>query len=58
MKSEQITRKSKSNFRYSFFFLPKEKREAIYELYAFCRQTDDIADNPGPIERRLAILNR
>lgn len=55
--TQQITLQSKSNFLYSFFFLPKEKREAIYTLYAFCRQTDDIADNLAPAEKRLHQLN-
>ncbi len=41
----EITAKSKTNFLYSFKLLPKEKNEAINTVYAFCRQTDDIADN-------------
>ena len=36
--------KSGSSFYYSFIFLPREKREAITALYAFCREVDDIAD--------------
>ena len=40
----RLTRKSRSNFYYSFLFLAKEKREAIYAVYAFCRSVDDIAD--------------
>jgi phytoene synthase len=55
---QQITFESKSSFLYSFFFLPKEKRQAIYTLYAFCRQTDDIADETGPLEKRLRQLNK
>jgi phytoene synthase len=35
---------SGSSFYYSFLFLPKERREAITALYAFCREVDDIAD--------------
>jgi phytoene synthase len=41
----EITAKSKTNFLYSFSLLPREKNEAINTVYAFCRQTDDIADN-------------
>jgi phytoene synthase len=55
---QQITFESKSSFLYSFFFLPKEKRQAMYTLYAFCRQTDDIADETGPLEKRLGRLNK
>jgi 15-cis-phytoene synthase len=40
----RLTRKSRSNFYYSFLFLAKEKREAMYAVYAFCRSVDDIAD--------------
>jgi phytoene synthase len=53
---QQITLRSKSNFLYSFLVLPKEKRKAIYTLYAFCRQTDDIADNSAPPEKRMRQL--
>ena len=42
--SAKLTRKSKSSFLASFKFLPKEKREAIYSVYAWCRRTDDISD--------------
>ncbi len=56
--NQEIAFKSNSSFLYSFFFLPKEKRKAIYTLYAFCRQTDDIADDNGPFEKRLRQLNK
>lgn len=55
---QEITLKSKSSFLYSFFLLPKEKRQAIYTLYAFCRQTDDIADALNPLEKKIQSLNR
>jgi 15-cis-phytoene synthase len=42
-----VTRQSGSNFYFSFFSLPKEKREAITAVYAFCREVDDVVDNPG-----------
>lgn len=58
MNHQQITLESKSSFLYSFFFLPREKREAIYTLYAFCRQTDDIADKHAPPESKAQLLNR
>ena len=40
----QLTRKSRSNFYYAFLFLTKEKRQALYAVYAFCRSVDDVAD--------------
>ena len=41
---QQKTANSGSSFYYSFLFLPKQKREAMTALYAFCREVDDIAD--------------
>lgn len=34
-----------SNFFYSFLFLPKQKREAIIDVYQFCRAVDDVVDD-------------
>jgi phytoene synthase len=42
-----VARRSGSNFYFSFFSLPREKREAITAVYAFCRQVDDAVDAPG-----------
>jgi 15-cis-phytoene synthase len=54
-----ITKKSKSSFYYSFNLLPKEKREAIYTVYAFCKQTDDIVDeNNGDRQEKERLLTR
>lgn len=41
---QQKAATSGSSFYYSFMFLPKQKREAITALYAFCREVDDIVD--------------
>ena len=37
-----------SNFSLGFFFLPKEKKEALRAVYAFARHVDDIVDEPRP----------
>jgi phytoene synthase len=42
--SRRITRKSASNLALAFALLPKEKRDAMSALYAFCREVDDVAD--------------
>lgn len=42
--SRKIAKASKSNFYYSFLFLPRRQREAIYSVYAFCRSIDDVVD--------------
>ncbi len=36
--------------------VPREKREAMFAVYAFCRAVDDIADGPGAPEARAAAL--
>lgn len=38
---------SGSSFYYSFMALDKNQRKAIIALYAFCREVDDVVDNPG-----------
>jgi presqualene diphosphate synthase len=38
--------------------LPRAQRQAMYEVYAFCRAVDDIADDPGPRSGRMAALAR
>jgi phytoene synthase len=53
----QLTRKSRSNFYYSFLFLSKGKREAMYAVYAFCRSVDDVADGSAPLDEKQALLD-
>lgn len=56
-KEKTITQQSKTNFYYAFSILPREKREAIYTLYSFCRQTDDIADSQGSSRKKQKTLD-
>jgi len=55
--SRTVTRKSASNLALAFVLLPKARREAMFTLYAFCREVDDVADNESvPSEIRRASL--
>src|SRR4051812_31889789 len=55
--SRAITRKSASNLALAFVLLPKEKRDGMSALYAFCRAVDDIADEDAvPVPERRAQL--
>jgi phytoene synthase len=55
--SRAITRKSASNLALAFVLLPREKRDAMSALYAFCREVDDVADaDSTPTEIRRAGL--
>jgi phytoene synthase len=38
--------------------LPRAQREAMFQIYSFCRQVDDIADSDGPRPARLAALQQ
>lgn len=53
----QITKNSASNLALAFVSLPREKREAMTTLYAFCREVDDIADeDTRPVDERRERL--
>jgi len=57
--SEQITKKSASNLALAFILLPKDRRDAMSALYAFCREVDDVADEETvSVEQRQADLNK
>jgi phytoene synthase len=43
-----LSRREARNFYYAFLLLPRERRRSMCALYAFLRQTDDLADEPGP----------
>jgi presqualene diphosphate synthase len=38
--------------------LPRPQREAMFEIYSFCRAVDDIADDPGPRDVRREQLKQ
>lgn len=43
---EALSKRSGSNFYYSFLFLPRPQREAMCAVYAFCREVDSAVDDP------------
>jgi phytoene synthase len=47
-----------SSFYAAMRILPREQREAMFQIYSFCRQVDDIADSDGPRPDRLAALEQ
>jgi len=54
---KEKTAKSGSSFYYSFMFLPKQKRDAITALYAFCREVDDVVDECTDLQVAQTKLN-
>ena len=51
-------RASGSSFYNAMRILPRAQREAMFEVYSFCRQVDDIADSSGPRDPRREALDR
>jgi squalene synthase HpnD len=49
-------RASGSSFYNAMRILPRAQREAMFEIYSFCRQVDDIADSTGSRATRRAEL--
>jgi len=56
--TQAAERAAGSSFYTGMRILPRAQREAMFEIYAFCRAVDDIADDPGPREPRLAALQQ
>jgi presqualene diphosphate synthase len=52
------TAASGSSFYAAMRILPRAQRDAMFLIYSFCRQVDDIADSDGPREERLAALQQ
>lgn len=53
---ENAVNSSGSSFLSAMRFLPPDKRRAMYALYSFCREVDDIADEAGtPAEKRRRL---
>jgi squalene synthase HpnD len=50
------TTASGSSFYAAMRILPRDQREAMFQIYSFCRKVDDIADSDGPRPERLAAL--
>jgi phytoene synthase len=54
----KLTKKSKTNFSYSTFFLKKDKSNALNSIYSFCRISDDIVDDENTsLENKVIKFN-
>ena len=52
-----VVRRSGSSFVWGMRVLPKRRREAMFAIYAFCREVDDVADEPDDPARKLTRLD-
>src|SRR6266516_3665855 len=53
---ERLARREAGNFYHAFRILPGAQRRAMCALYAFLRISDDLADGPGTISEKRALL--
>jgi presqualene diphosphate synthase len=53
---DAASRASGSSFYAAMRILPRAQRQAMFEIYSFCRAVDDIADDPGDRDIRRAKL--
>jgi presqualene diphosphate synthase len=56
--TEAQSRALGSSFYLAMRIMPRRQREAMFEIYSFCRAVDDIADDQGAVEPRLLRLER
>lgn len=52
-----VVARSGSSFTSGMRILPRDRRRSMYAIYAFCREVDDDADEPNPIDVKLALLD-
>jgi len=45
-----------TSFYWAMRLLPRERREGMYAIYAFCREVDDIADDTAPPTQKQVAL--
>ncbi|MFO1035385.1 MAG: presqualene diphosphate synthase HpnD [Geminicoccaceae bacterium] len=53
---EQVVRRSGTSFYWAMRLLPRARRQGMYAVYAFCREVDDVADEPGSLPTKLREL--
>jgi len=54
----QLARSHYENFLVTTFFLPSHLRQHFYNIYAYCRISDDLGDRSGDPQLALALLRR
>jgi len=54
--AREIVQASGTSFLAAMKILPEDRRIAMYAIYAFCRDVDDIADDPAPAAEKIGRL--
>lgn len=55
---QALVKRSGTSFYWGMRLLPPAKREAMFAIYAFCREVDDIADGDLPPDAKIDELER
>ncbi len=55
--AEAVVRSSGTSFLWGMRILPEPRRRAMFAIYAFCREVDDVADEPGQQQAKLEALD-
>ena len=55
--ARRVVSQSGTSFAWGMRVLDKERRDAMYAVYAYCREIDDIADGKDDAQAKLAALN-
>ena len=53
---KRVVLRSRSSFTWGMKLLPADQRRAMYAIYAFCREVDDIADEQGAADDKRRAL--
>jgi squalene synthase HpnC len=53
----RLAREHYENFTVVTWLLPRRLRQHFYNVHAYCRWSDDLADEPGNPQRSLALLD-
>ena len=53
---DRVVSRSGTSFFWGMRVLPAERRRAMHAIYAFCRELDDIADEPGEVAAKRRAL--
>src|SRR6202035_3954545 len=54
---ERLARTHYENFSVATWFLPKRLRQHFYNVYAYCRISDDLGDETGDTQASLLLLD-
>lgn len=54
--AQAVVTRAKTSFAPGMRILPKDRRNGMFAIYAFCREIDDIADEAGTRDEKMAAL--